>query len=67
VPRSGAGDWQYSTGIGNPNIPTAVYGTWKAAVLKIDNTKNPAVTTLVNRADPAKNTSRWAGQAELLE
>jgi hypothetical protein len=54
-PAIRAGDWQYSSGIGIPNIPSAVYGTWKAAVLKIDNTKTPPATTLVNRADPAKN------------
>ncbi len=51
--NSKAGDWQM--GNDNPVAPTGVYGTWKGATITIDNTHTPAVTSLVNRADPAKN------------
>ena len=47
------GDWQM--GNNNPVAPTALYGTWKGAIITIDNTKTPSVTSLVNRADPAQN------------
>jgi hypothetical protein len=47
-----AGDWQYG-GTGIP--PTAVFGTWKAAVKTIDCSKNPCTTTVTPDADPAKN------------
>jgi hypothetical protein len=47
-----AGDWQYG-GTGVP--PTAVFGTWKGAVKTIDQTKNPATTTVTPDADPKKN------------
>lgn len=50
---SKAGDWQM--GNDSPVQPTALYGTWKGAIITIDNTKNPSVTTLVPKADPAKN------------
>ena len=51
--NSKIGDWQM--GNDNPVSPTALYGTWKGAIITIDNTKTPSVTSLVNRADPAKN------------
>ncbi|MFN2603584.1 MAG: hypothetical protein ABR582_12615 [Gemmatimonadaceae bacterium] len=51
--NSKAGDWQM--GNDNPVQPTALYGTWKAAIITIDNTKNPTTTKLVPRADPSKN------------
>jgi len=51
--NSKIGDWQM--GNDNPVAPTGVYGTWKGAIITIDNTKTPSVTSLVNRADPAKN------------
>jgi hypothetical protein len=51
--NSKAGDWQM--GNNNPIAPTAIYGTWKAAIITIDNTKTPSVTSLVNRADPTAN------------
>jgi hypothetical protein len=47
-----AGDWQYG-GTGIP--PTAVFGTWKAAVKTIDCSKNPCTTTVAPDADPKKN------------
>ena len=47
-----AGDWQYG-GTGIP--PTAVFGTWKAAVKTVDQTKAPATVTVTPDADPAKN------------
>ena len=47
------GDWQM--GNDNPVAPTAIYGTWKAAIITIDNTKTPSVTSLVNRSDPQQN------------
>ena len=47
-----AGDWQYG-GTGVP--PTAVFGTWKAAVKTIDCSKNPCKTTVTPDADPTKN------------
>jgi Predicted solute binding protein len=47
-----AGDWQYG-GTGIP--PTGIFGTWKAAVKTIDQTKNPAAVTVTPDADPAVN------------
>jgi uncharacterized repeat protein (TIGR01451 family) len=47
-----AGDWQFG-GTGIP--PTAVFGTWKAAVKTIDCSKNPCTTTVTPDADPAKS------------
>src|SRR5258707_2185980 len=41
---SKVGDWQM--GNDNPVKPTALYGTWKAAIITIDNTHTPAVTSL---------------------
>ena len=47
-----AGDWQNG---GTAIKPDAVFGTWKAAVKTIDQTKNPATVTVTPDADPAKN------------
>ena len=49
---SRAGDWQQG---GVALAPNAVYGTWKGAVMKVDKTKNPAVTTITPDVNPAKN------------
>jgi hypothetical protein len=51
-PSSTAGDWQFG---GTPIRPSAVYGTWKAAVRMVDRTKNPPVVTVTPDADPTKN------------
>jgi hypothetical protein len=47
-----AGDWQYG-GVAQP--PTAVFGTWKAAVATVDQTKTPPVITVTPDSDPAQN------------
>jgi hypothetical protein len=47
-----AGDWQYG---GTAITPSAVFGTWKAAVRKVDKTRNPNVITVTPDSDPAKN------------
>jgi hypothetical protein len=49
---SRAGDWQMG---GAPITPTAVFGTWKAAVRTVDDTVSPAKVTITPDADPAKN------------
>jgi hypothetical protein len=51
-PTSRAGDWQQG---GRPAAPSAIFGTWKAAVRTVDKTKTPATTTITPDADPAKN------------
>jgi hypothetical protein len=51
-PNSHAGDWQLG---GVPFAPTAVFGTWKAAVRTVNNTVSPATVTITPDADPAKN------------
>jgi hypothetical protein len=51
-PNSKAGDWQSG---GTPIPPHAVFGTWKAAVRTVDESKNPTVITVTPDADPAKN------------
>ena len=47
-----AGDWQNG---GTALKPDAVFGTWKAAVKTIDQTKNPATVTVTPDADPSQN------------
>jgi hypothetical protein len=47
-----AGDWQYG---GTPQPPTAVFGTWKGAVARVDTTVTPNTFTVTPDADPAKN------------
>lgn len=51
-PSSRAGDWQQG---GRPVAPNAIFGSWKAAVRTVDNTKTPSVVTITPDADPAKN------------
>src|SRR5206468_2620486 len=43
---------------GRPVTPTAVFGTWKAAVRAVDKTVSPPAVTITPDADPAKN--KWA-------
>ena len=56
-PTRVVGDWQQN-GI-NPVAPSAIYGTWKAAVRTVDKTKTPWVVTITPDRDPAKN--NWNG------
>ncbi len=51
-PAIRAGDWQFG---GTPVPPHAVYGTWKAAAIFLDKTKNPDQRTMTPGSDPAKN------------
>jgi hypothetical protein len=51
-PNSTAGDWQQG---GTPWSPTAIFGTWKAAVRSVDETVTPNVVSVTPDADPAKN------------
>jgi hypothetical protein len=50
--NSRAGDWQHG---GRPTGPTAVFGTWKAAVRTVDKTVTPATVTIAPDSDPTKN------------
>jgi len=47
-----SGDWQMG---GAPRAPTAIFGSWKAALRTVDYTKNPATVTITPDADPTKN------------
>jgi hypothetical protein len=49
---SHAGDWQLG---GVPQTPTAVFGTWKAAVRTVDKTVSPNTVSIAPDNDPAKN------------
>ena len=51
-PSSRSGDWQMG---GMPYSPTAVFGSWKAAVRTVDTTVSPATVAITPDADPAKN------------
>ncbi len=51
-PNDRSGDWQLG---GAPFNPTAVFGTWKAAVRNVDKTVNPNVADITPDADPDKN------------
>ena len=51
-PNNRNGDWQYG---GRPYNPSAVYGTWKAAVRTVDTTVSPSVVTITPDGDPSKN------------
>jgi hypothetical protein len=51
-PNSRTGDWQLG---GVPRTPTAVFGTWKAAIRTVDKTMSPAAVTITPDADPTKN------------
>jgi hypothetical protein len=58
-PTSRAGDWQQASP--NPKFPTAIYGSWKAAVAKLDNTRNPPVSSIVLDPDPATKNHKNVG------
>ncbi len=48
-----AGDWQYG---GKPQPPTAIFGTWKSAVVNVDKTTTTTMFTVTpDAANPAKN------------
>jgi hypothetical protein len=51
-PNSTAGDWQQG---GSPIPPSALYGTWKAVQITLDNTKNPPKVTQNQDTDPSSN------------
>lgn len=51
-PNDTSGDWQFN---GTAIAPTAVYGSWKGAVVTVDKTKSPATRTITPDNDPAKN------------
>jgi hypothetical protein len=51
-PNSRTGDWQSG---GVPVGPTAVFGSWKAAVRTVDNTVNPPAATVTPDPDPMPN------------
>jgi hypothetical protein len=55
-PNAKSGDWQQG---GTPIAPHAVFGTWKAAVRTVDETRAPWAITITTDADPAKN--HWNG------
>ncbi|HSY38359.1 MAG TPA: hypothetical protein VLA79_02490 [Polyangia bacterium] len=57
-PNNRSGDWQQG---GAPTAPNAIFGSWKAAVRTVDNTKTPSVVTITPDADPAKNNWMLAG------
>ena len=57
-PNNRSGDWQQG---GVPTAPNAIFGSWKAAVRTVDNTKTPSVVTITPDADPAKNNWMLAG------
>jgi hypothetical protein len=57
-PANRVGDWQQG---GRPATPNAIFGSWKAAVRTVDNTKTPSLTTITPDADPAKNNWNLAG------
>jgi hypothetical protein len=52
APTSTSGDWQMG---GTPIPPSAVFGTWKAAVKTVDETHSPAQVSVTPDSDPAKN------------
>jgi hypothetical protein len=57
-PGNRAGDWQQG---GAPISPNAIFGSWKAAVRTVDNTKSPSIVTITPDADPTKNSWMLAG------
>jgi Putative Flp pilus-assembly TadE/G-like len=62
-PTSTSGDWEFG---GTPIPPSAVYGTWKGAVVTVDKTKSPATTTVTPDADPAKNNWKLGAGADTV-
>ena len=57
-PNNRSGDWQQG---GVPTAPNAIFGSWKAAVRTVDNTKSPSTVTITPDKDPAKNNWMLAG------
>jgi hypothetical protein len=57
-PNNRSGDWQQG---GVPTAPNAIFGSWKAAVRTVDNTKTPNTVTITPDADPTKNNWMLAG------
>jgi hypothetical protein len=57
-PSNRSGDWQMG---GVPTAPNAIFGSWKAAVRNVDNTKTPSVVSITPDMDPAKNNWNLAG------
>lgn len=53
-----AGDWQMG---GRPTGPTAVFGSWKAAVRTVDKTVMPNRVTITPDKDPLRNNWDLAG------
>jgi hypothetical protein len=51
-PQDRSGDWQQG---GRPAGPDAVFGSWKAAVRTVDQTKTPSAVTITPDMDPMKN------------
>jgi hypothetical protein len=51
-PSDTSSDWQKG---GVPHTPTAVFGTWKAAVRSVDKTVSPNKITIMPDGDPTKN------------
>jgi hypothetical protein len=47
-----AGDWQFG---GTPIPPSAVFGTWKAAVRTVDARNSPPTVTVTPDSNPSKN------------
>jgi hypothetical protein len=60
-PSDTSGDWQKG---GVPHTPTAVFGTWKAAVRSVDKTVTPNKITITPDADPTKNDWNLGAGAE---
>jgi hypothetical protein len=52
-PLSLAGDWQSGNLVAIP--PSAVFGTWKAAVRTVDKRHSPTTVTVVADSSPSKN------------
>ncbi len=57
-PNNRSGDWQMG---GVPSAPNAIFGSWKAAVRTVDNSKTPSVVSITPDADPTKNNWMLAG------
>jgi hypothetical protein len=58
---SRSGDWQQG---GRPIAPGAIFGSWKAAVRTVDDTKTPSAVTITPDADPTKNNWNLGGGAD---
>jgi hypothetical protein len=59
---SRVGDWQQG---GTAIAPNAIYGTWKAVQITLDNTKNPPKVTQNQDADPQSNGTNFGPGAPL--